>query len=184
MNFDLSSFESRAAEIVTWLEREFASIRTGQATPGLLDGIKVTAYGADMPLNQVGTVGVEDARTLRVSVWDAGQVNHVEQAIIDADLGLSVVTDDSGLRVIFPELTGERRAQLAKLAKSKFEEARVSLRGARDEVMKAIDKAKDDGELSEDEKFRIRETVQKKVDDYNEKLEARYSAKEQQITTV
>ncbi len=184
MNFDISSFDSRAAEVVAWLEHEFAGIRTGQATPGLLDGVRVSSYGAEVPLNQVGTVGVEDARTLRISVWDASQVNQVEQAIVDANLGLSVVSDDAGLRVVFPELTGERRTELAKLAKYKYESARVSLRGARDEIMKAIDSAEKAGHLSEDEKFRVKESVQKKVDDFNKKLDALYEAKEAQITTV
>ena len=184
MNFDISSFESRAAEVVAWLEHEFAGVRTGQATPGLLDGVRVNSYGADVPLNQVGTVGVEDARTLRISVWDASQVGQVEQAIRDANLGLSVVSDDAGVRVIFPELTGERRAELAKLAKTKYEAARVSLRGARDEMMKAVETAEKNGDLSEDEKFRVKEAIQKKVDEFNQKLDGLFEAKESQITTV
>ena len=137
-----------------------------------------------MPLNQVGTVGVEDARTLRVSVWDASQVGAVERAIIDADLGLSVVTDSSGLRVIFPELTGERRTQLAKVAKHKHEEARISLRSARDEIMKQVEKAEKEGDLSEDEKFRLKESIQKEVDSANNSLDTLYQAKEKSITSV
>jgi len=184
MSFDTSGFEKRTTEIIEWVEKEFGSIRTGQASPTLLEGVKVDSYGASVPLNQVGTIGVEDARTLRVSVWDASQVGAVEKAIIEADLGLSVITDDSGLRVKFPELTGERRVQLAKLAKQKLEDARVSLRAARDEVMKAIEKAEKDGDLSEDEKFRVKESIQKKVDATNQALDERYEVKERSITTV
>ena len=184
MNFDTSTFTSRAKEIVDWLGKEFSGIRTGEASASLLDSVRVDSYGSKMPLNQVGTVGVEDARTLRVSVWDASQVAAVERAIIDADLGLSVVTDSTGLRVIFPELTGERRTQLAKVAKHKHEEARVSLRNARDEIMKQVEKAEKDGELSEDEKFRVKETIQKEVDTANNSLDSLFSAKEKSITSV
>lgn len=184
MNFDITSFTNRAKEIVEWLQKEYAAIRTGEASPLLLDAVRVDSYGAKMPLNQVGTVGVEDARTLRVSVWDASQIAAVERAIIDADLGLSVVTDSTGLRVVFPELTGERRTQLAKVAKQKHEEARVSLRSARDEIMKQIEKAEKDGDLSEDEMFRVKETVQKEVDAANTQLDSLSQAKEKSIISV
>src|SRR5690606_2188232 len=102
---------------------------------------------------QVGSVGIEDARTLRISVWDKGAVSAIEKAIREADLGVSTVADSSGLRVIFPELTSERRTQLLKLAKSKLEDARISVRSVRDEAMKAIDKAQKDGDISEDDRF-------------------------------
>ncbi len=173
--------KKRFAEVVLWLDKEFASIRTGQATPALLDGIRVESYGSFLPLNQVGSVGVEDARTLRISPWDQSQVKAVEKAISDADLGLSVVTDSSGVRVIFPELTGERRQQLVKLAKSKLEDARVSVRALRDEAMKAIDAAEKAGDISQDEKFAQKEDVQKHVDATNRALEARFAEKEGEI---
>jgi ribosome recycling factor len=178
----MNDFQKRAQEITAWLEREYTSIRSGQATPGLLDGIKVSSYGTLVPLNQVGSVSVEDARTLRISLWDAGQVSTVETAIREADLGLSVVTDSSGLRVIFPELTSERRSQLLKLAKSKLEDARVSLRSIRDEVMKQIDKDEKAGEISEDQKFSQKEAVQKVVDETNRQLEAHLVRKEAEVS--
>ena len=103
--------ETRGKEIVDWLQNEYAGIRTGQATPALLDSIKVENYGSMMPLNQVGSVGVEDARTLRIAPWDVGSIGAIETAIRDADLGVSVSTDSAGLRVSFPELTSDRRAR-------------------------------------------------------------------------
>ena len=184
MQFDISPFSSRAAEVIEWLQGEYATIRTGQATPALLDAVQVDSYGAKVPLNQVGTIGVEDARTLRISIWDNSQISAVEQAITDADLGLSVSADDAGVRAVFPELTGERREQLAKLAKQKFEDARVSLRSARDDIMKAAEKAEKDGDLSEDELFRVKEGIQKEVDATNGKLEELFKQKETSITTV
>lgn len=172
----------RSAETIAWLANEYAGIRTGQATPALLDAIKVESYGSMMPINQVGSVGIEDARTLRVSPWDAGGIKAIETAIRDADLGVSVSTDSAGLRVIFPELTSDRRVQLLKLAKSKLEDARVSVRSARDEIMKDLDKQQKDGDISEDEKFTQKDAVQKQVDALNQKLEEAYNKKEAEIS--
>lgn len=177
-----AELEDRKKAILDWLQQEFSGIRTGQAAPALLDNVKVPSYGAVVPLNQVGTVSVEDARTLRISVWDASQIAMVEQAIRDADLGISVVTDATGLRVIFPDLTSERRNQLIKLAKQKHEEARVSLRAARDEIMKEIEKQEKAGDISEDDKFAQKEKVQKLIDDTNKELDSLLDSKESEIS--
>lgn len=182
MIYNVSAFNTRAEGVVEWLTREFAGVRTGRATPALLDLVQVESYGTRVPINQIGSVSVEDARTLRISVWDANAVRAVEKGITEADLGVSVVTDSSGLRVIFPELTSERRAQLLKLAKAKLEEARVSLRGARDESMKEIDALEKGGDMSQDEKFSSKETLQKRVDAMNATLESLYARKEEEIS--
>lgn len=181
MAYNIQNFVTRGEEVVKWLEAEFAGVRTGRATPMLLDLVHVESYGTLVPIVQVGSVSVEDARTLRISVWDKEVIKNVEKAIKDADLGVSVVADGAGLRVIFPELTGERRAQLLKIAKTKHEEARVSLRGARDEAMKEIDKLEKDGEMSQDEKFTTKENLQKKVDAFNTTLTELLERKEQEI---
>jgi len=167
--------------VATWLTGEYAGIRTGQATPALLDSIKVESYGAQVPLNQVGSVGVEDARTLRITPWDTSQIGTVETALQEADLGVSVATDSTGLRVIFPELTAERREQLLKLAKSKLEEARIRVRGVRDEAMKVLDKMEKEGEYSEDEKFTEKEAIQNAVEAANKTLEELYQNKESEL---
>lgn len=175
-------FDIRGKEIIDWLNTEYTGIRTGQATPALLDSLKVESYGSMMPLNQVGSVGIEDARTLRISLWDAGGIPAVEKALREADLGVSVATDSAGLRVIFPELTSERRVQLVKLAKSKFEDARVSVRSTRDEIMKDLDRQQKDGDISEDEKFTKKDVIQKKVDAINIQLERLYDSKETEVS--
>ncbi len=174
-------FSSRSKEIVAWLITEFTGIRTGQAAPALLDSVKVESYGSRMPINQMGTVSVEDARTLRVSIWDASQVKAVETAIREADLGVSLAVDSSGMRVIFPELTSERRVQLLRLAKQKHEDARVSVKTAREEIMKDIDKREKEGEISEDKKFGEKESVQAAVESTNRKLDELLAAKEAEI---
>jgi ribosome recycling factor len=178
-----TEIKQKLQEAKDWLQKEFAGIRTGQASPALLDSVKVESYGAIVPLNQVGTVGVEDARTLRVSVWDASVGKAAEEAIRDAELGVSVVGDSSGLRVIFPELTSERRQQLLKLAKSKFEDARITVRAVRDDAMKAIERSEKAGEIGEDEKFTKKESVQSAVDTINQSLEALFAQKESELKT-
>lgn len=176
-----SEIKQRLQETKDWLQKEYSGIRTGQANPGLLDSIRVESYGSMMPLNQIGSIGIEDARTLRLSLWDASRVSTVEQAIRDADLGISVVADSAGLRIIFPELTVERREQLLKLAKNKLEEARIAVRSTRDEAMKFIEKAEKNGDISEDERHAKRDAVQSAVDVINRELELLFSQKELEL---
>lgn len=168
-------------EVEEWLQKEYSGIRTGQASPMLLDAVKVESYGSYMPINQVGSVNIEDARTLRISVWDKSAVSAIEKAIREADLGISTASDSDGVRVIFPELTSERRLQLMKLAKAKLEDARISVRGVRDEIMKSLDKQQKDGDISEDEKFTHKEKVQSQVDTTNRSLEALFDKKEAEL---
>lgn len=177
----MDNISEKLKEVNEWLQKEFAGIRTGQASPMLLDGVRVESYGSYMPINQVGSVNIEDARTLRISVWDKGAVAAIERAIQDANLGISTVSDSDGVRVIFPELTSERRVQLMKLAKSKLEDARISVRAVRDEVMKSLDKQQKDGEISEDERFSMKEKVQTAVDSTNRSLEALFDKKEAEL---
>ncbi|MFM2374101.1 MAG: hypothetical protein RLZZ234_96 [Candidatus Parcubacteria bacterium] len=181
MAYSLQPFTDAAKETSEWLVREYAGIRTGRAAPAILDSISVESYGTTMSLREVGSIGVEDARTLRVSPWDASQLKAIEKAITAANLGLSVVSDDRGLRVMFPELTAERRDQLTKIAKSKLEDARVAIRKARDEANKDIDAKEKSGDMGEDDKFRAKQELQKKVDEANASLEALFDKKESEL---
>lgn len=183
MSYAVKNFVTRGEGIVQWLEKEFASIRTGRATPMLLDLVQVESYGTRVPIQQVGSISVEDARTLRISVWDQSVIKAVEKAITEADLGISLVTDGSGIRAIFPELTSERRVQLMKIAKAKLEEARVSIRGIRDEEIKKIDSMQKSAEISEDQKFTAKEELQKKVDFFNNALGNLLELKEKEINS-
>lgn len=178
---DTIEIKSKLDEIATWLQGEYVAIRSGQATPALLDAIRVDSYGAQVPLNQVANVGVEDARTLRISPWDTDSINAIETALTDADLGISVATDSAGVRAVFPELTAERREQLQKLAKQKLEDARIRVRGTRDDVMKTLDKLHKDGEASEDETFAKKDEIQTAVETANKSLEDLYQQKESEL---
>ncbi len=176
------SFKDRLKDVEAFLQKEFAGIRTGQATPALLDGVKVESYGAFLPISQIGSVGIEDARTIRIASWDASQIPAIERAIRDADLGVSVSSDSSGLRVIFPELTTERRQQLVKLAKAKLEDARVAARAVRDDAMKYIEAEYKNGNMSEDDRFANKEEVQTEIENSNRRLEALFAKKESEIS--
>ncbi len=182
MAYDFKPFEKKITEITERLGRELSGIRTGRATPLILDGVQVESYGTRMNLNQVANISVEDARTLRVAPWDASQAKEIEKAITVANLGVSVGADEKGVRVFFPDLTSERRVALVKLAKERIEEARTSLRHERDEVWSDIQKKERDGDIPEDDKFRFKDEMQKRVDAANASFDEALERKEKEIT--
>ncbi len=181
MAYSFSSLETKLADIQKWLSREFGNIRTGRATPTLLDSIFVESYGAKMPIVQVASMTTEDARTLRVVPWDQSLLRAIEKAITDAGLGVSVGVDDKGVRVFFPELTNERRQALLKVAKDKLEDARISVKKERDFVWSDIQAKEKEGELSEDEKFKLKDEMQKRIDAMNGSLDEMLTRKIQEI---
>ncbi len=181
MAYDFKPFEKRIAEIVAHAQKELAGIRTGRAAPAILDGVQVESYGSRVPISQVAGVAIEDARTLRISPWDSSLGKEIEKAIVAANLGLSVGSDERGVRVSFPELTADRRTQLVKLAKEKVEESRAALRVARDEVWSEIQKREKDGDLTEDDKFRAKDDMQKRVDTANKQFDDLLERKEKEI---
>ncbi len=184
MAYNFTPLKQKIAETEDWLKKEFAQIRTGRATPIILDAISVESYGSYMQINQIASVTIEDPKTIRVVPWDQTQVKAIEKAVNDSDLGLSVSVDDKGLRINFPALTSERREMLAKLAKQKLEEARVSLRKEREVVRTDIQTKEKAGEIAEDEKFRYNEELQKFIDDAGMKLEELSDKKEKEIVEI
>jgi ribosome recycling factor len=182
MAYDFKPLDANIKDTEEWLTREFSGIRTGRATPAILDSVKADVYGARTPLNQIGTVTIEDARTLRVIPWDKTLNKAVEKAIMEADLGISVATDDQGLRVLFPDLTADRRTMLGKLANEKMEHAKVTLRGHRTDAIKDIDASEKEGGMGKDEVVRLKEEVQKKIDAANAGLEALAKRKHDEIS--
>lgn len=181
-DYDFKSFDIKIAAAKDWLAKEYKGLRTGRATPAILDNVQVSAYGSMMPLKQVGNISVEDARTLRVSAYDAGVIKDIERGISAANLGVGTSSDGATVRVTFPELTSERREQLVKFAKQKLEEARTSIRLARDESWKEIQEREREGTLTEDDKFQLKEDLQKKVDAANGDLEKAFDAKEEEMS--
>lgn len=181
MSYDFNPFKKQLTSAEDWLKRELQQIRTGQASPAVLDNVKVEIYGAPMSMKEVASVTVEGARTLRISPWDKTQTKEIEKAITVADLGLSVVVDDQGLRVMFPELTGERRQQIARNAKEKLEEAKKQIRGHRDALVKNLQNNEKDGGMSKDDAFRAKNDAQKLVDETNKILDEIFIKKEKEI---
>ncbi len=167
-----------------WLSKELGNIQTGRATVAFFDGIRAESYGAQMPLNQLAGMTIEDARTIRISPWAQDTATAIEKAIRDANLGVSVVNDGKGIRAIFPELTGETREKYAKIVGKKLEEARISVRGLREEAWSDIQKQEKDGMLSEDDKFVAKETMETMVKETNEKLEAVAKRKTDEILSI
>jgi ribosome recycling factor len=182
MTYDFKPFEKRITEITDRLGKELSGVRTGRATPAILDGIQIESYGTRMPLNQVANISVEDARTLRVAPWDASVSKEIEKAITVANLGLSIGVDEKGVRVFFPELTSDRRTALLKLAKEKVEDFRTALRVARDDVWSDIQKLEREGAMPEDDKFRSKDDMQKRVDAANKVFDEMLVRKEKEIS--
>lgn len=181
MAYDFTNFKAAVAEGEEWLKKELSLLRTGRATSAVLDSIHVESYGSMSPIAHVASITMEDPRTIRVAPWDKSQVKSIEQAITKANLGLSVSADEAGLRISFPELTGERREQVVKILKGKLEDARVTVRKAREEVITELKQLEKDGGISEDEHFKAKEDMQKLVDAANAKFDEMAARKEQEI---
>jgi len=181
MAYDFSKLDTNIKEAEEWLTREFATVRTGRATPAILDSVRVDAYGSRSPVSNLASVTIEDARTLRIVPWDKTVSKSIEKAIGEADLGISVSVDDLGMRASFPELTAERRTLLGKVAGDKLEQGKVTLRGHRSDAMKDIDAAEKEGGMGKDEVQRLKDEVQKKIDAATETLEAMAKRKLEEI---
>jgi len=166
------------------LRRAFGGLRTGRASPGLLEPVKVEAYGGEVPITQVGTIGVPEARMLTVQVWDRSLVGAVERAIRDSSLGLNPSADGQIVRVPIPQLTAERRTELAKAAGRYAEGARVAIRAVRrdgNDQIKALEKKH---QISEDDTGRWTDEVQKLTDSYIKRIDESLADKEREIKQV
>ncbi len=179
--YNFSKFNQKSKEVETWLAKELSGIRTSRGTPAILDGVLVEAYGSKISINQTASIRSQDARTLFITPYDTTLIKEIEKAIANANLGLSVSATDTGIRVSFPELTTDRRGALIKLAKEKFEDARISARKHRDEAMREIEAGEKAGTIGEDEKFRLKNELQKLTDALNKKLLESAERKEKEI---
>jgi ribosome recycling factor len=181
MAYQFTELEKEFKATEERLQKDFASLHTGRSSPLVLDTVNVESYGARQPIKNVASISIEDPKTLRVAPWDKSLMKEIERAIVAANLGLSVATDDIGLRVIFPQLTAETRQKLVKTLKERLEEARISIRKHRENVWDDIQKKEKEGKMSEDDKFRAKEDLQKKVDAANKSLETMYEKKEKEV---
>lgn len=175
--YDLNPFKQEAKQAQEWLAKEYSQIHTGRAAPALLDGVTVESYGSFQPLKNVASTSIEDPKTLRVVPWDKSQIKDVEKAIYAADLGFSVAVDDAGIRVIIPALTTETRQKLVKIAKERFEDARITVRKAREANLNDFKELK----LPEDALRNAKDDIQVLIDAANNDLEALFKKKEADI---
>ena len=181
---NMTDLKKRMEGAIEVLRKEFAGLRTGRASASLLEPITVAAYGSEVPLNQVGTVSVPEPRMLSVQVWDKGLVRAVEKAIRTADLGLNPAVDGTLIRVPIPELSEERRAELAKIAARYAEAARVAIRNVRRDGMEQLKRMEKDGELSQDDHHKAADSVQQLTDSEIKQINDLLATKEAEIMTV
>lgn len=172
---------SRAIE---HLKSEISSLRTGRATPAIVEDIPVEAYGSKQALKALASITVLDAKTLQVEPWDKSILSDLEGAIRHSQLGINPVNDGKLIRLPLPELTQDRRQELIKVLHTKLEQARISIRQVREDIKKAIDNAEKNKEIAEDERFRLNDELDKKVKEYNDQIKAIGEEKEKEITTV
>lgn len=180
----LDEAEEKMKKAVEATRREFSSIRTGRASPALLDRISVDAYGTHLPLNQVATISVPEPRLLMISPWDKGTIGAIERAIMKSDLGLTPSSDGNVIRLGIPALTEERRRDLIKLVHKKSEEGKVAIRSTRREANEELKKLRKASDISEDDEKRSEERVQKLTDKYIAEIERIQAHKEQEVLEV
>ncbi|MFA6256861.1 MAG: ribosome recycling factor [Candidatus Paceibacterota bacterium] len=181
MPYNFSNIKAELKKIEEFLGKEYGQLNIGRASPSILDGISVESYGSYVPLKNIASVSIEDPKTLRIAPWDKAQVKSIEKAIVGANIGLSVATDDQGLRVIFPQLTTESRESLVKVLREKLEESRIAVRRERERVWDDIQAQEKAGSMTEDDKFRGKDDLQKIVDEANKNLEATFGRKEKEV---
>lgn len=176
--------ESRMSKCVEATRAEFASIRTGRATPALLDRLHVEAYGQPVPLKQVAGVSVPDSRTLVITAWDKAVVGEIKKAIEKSDLGLTPNVDAASIRLTIPPLNEERRKDLAKVVKKKAEDGKIAVRNVRHKAHDELKAQQKGGEITEDDNKRLQEALQKLTDRYVKDIDALVAAKEKEIMEV
>lgn len=171
-------------ETLEHLHKEFSRLRTGRANPSLVEDIPVEYYGSSTPLKQLANISIPEARQIVIQPWDKAALNDVEKAIIDANLGLNPSKNGDILRITLPPMTEENRRDLVKILNKIAEESRVRVRKTREDVLKEIQDAEKNGEISEDDKFAGKEALQKVIDEYNNKIEEIRKKKEEEVMTV
>jgi len=177
-------YEERMSKTVAMLESDFETIRVGRANPRVLDKLTVNYYGTETPLSQIGNITVPEARMLQIAPWESAMLKEVEKAIHSSDLDLNPTNDGKVIRLIFPELTEERRKALAKDVKKKGEDAKVSIRNIRRDAVDAFKKAQKKSEVTEDDLKQLEVETQNLTDKYIAELDKRIDVKTKEIMTV
>ena len=184
MAFDENDLRRRMVGAVNSLKEDFIGLRTGRASTALLDTVTVDAYGSKMPINQVASLSTPEARLILIQVWDQSMVDAVEKSIRETELGLNPQTEGSSIRIPIPELSEDRRIELVKVAGKYAEQAKISIRNVRRDIVEATRKLQKDKEISEDEKRDAENKIQNITDEYIKEIDSMLSQKEEDIKKV
>ena len=184
MNERIKVYETKMTKTLESLDREYNGIRAGRANPHILDKIVVEYYGSPTPIQQVGNITVPEARIIMIQPWESKMIKEIEKAIMQSDIGINPSNDGKAIRLVFPELTEERRKELAKDVKKKGEAAKVAVRNIRRDANDALKKLEKAKEISEDEFADIEKEVQKLTDKYVAEVDKAIDAKTKEIMTV
>ncbi len=184
MEFEINVYEDKMEKTLSNLQEEYVSIRAGRANPRILDKIQVDYYGTPSPLQSVANVSVPEARMIQIQPWEASLIKDIEKAIIASDLGLTPANDGKVIRLVFPELTEERRKELVKDVKKKGENAKVAIRNIRRDANDAIKKQNKANEISEDEQKQLEDKIQKLTDKFVAQIDKAVEAKSSEVMTV
>jgi len=181
---NLNIYKEDFEKVIDHLKNDITSLRTGRATPALVEDITVEAYGSKQALKTLATINVQDAKTLAIDPWDKSLIQAIDNALRNSQLGINPVNDGRLIRLPLPDLTQERRQELIKVLHQKLETARISIRKVREEIRDSINKKEKNKEISEDEKYKLQDELEKWVKDYNEKIKVIGEEKEKEINTI
>lgn len=181
---NIKDFEDKMKKSVLSLENELSTIRAGRANPRVLDKIKVEAYGSEMPINQVGNISTPEARMIQISPYDISTLKDIEKAILTSDLGINPSNDGKVIRLVFPELTEERRKELTKDIKKKGEDSKVAIRNIRRDAIDTLKKMQKSNEITEDELKSLEDKVQKLTDKYVTEIDKLIENKNKDIMSI
>ena len=184
MSIDFKNYEEKMDKSIEVLRREFLGLRTGRASPSLLEPVSVDAYGGKVPINQVGNISVPESRLVTVQVWDETLIQSVEKAIRNSDLGLNPMIEGNIIRVPIPELSEERRLEIVKIASKYAEDTKITVRNIRRDAMDKIKDEEKQKNISKDDSFQFSENIQKITDKYIEKIDVLFQDKEKDILKV
>ncbi len=184
MDERVKPFEDKMNKTIDVLEEEYASIRAGRANPHLIDKLRVDYYGTPSPIQQVANVSVPEARVIQIVPWESKLIKDIEKAILASDIGITPSNDGKVIRLVFPELTEDRRKELVKDVKKKAENAKVAIRNIRRDANDAIKKAGKASEISEDMQKQIEDEIQKTTDKFCEQIDKMMDTKSKEIMTV
>ncbi len=184
MDARLQQYEDKMKKAYEFLESDYMGIRAGRANPHVLDKLRVNYYGTPTPIQQVGNVTVPEARIIQIAPWEKSLIKEIEKAILTSDIGINPSNDGSVIRLVFPELTEDRRKELAKDVKKKAEDAKVAVRNIRRDGNDALKKLGKSSEVSEDEVKQLEEQLQKLTDKFVKEIDVLMEAKSKEIMTV